>query len=159
MRRMAVIMMAILVACLAGGCTGERAGFEIAKQTGTLLTVAATNASETLERVQIDAEGRIQDPHYRVLAAWVTGVLLDIGLDGIYLSGRALGEGSGRLTDPEAVAALQAALRERMGERYPGDELVLAAVEAIRNVRPPPIESTATAPAMRDDETTTQPGS
>lgn len=128
-------------ACIFGpGCAGERAAEAIARQSGEAMTVLLHTAGERIDDLIVESEGRIQDPHYRVTAMWATGLILDIGLDGLYVDLDVQGTGAG-LPSPEAAAQLQAALRAQLGERYPGDEFVaelLAATWSTPTSRPAP---------------------
>jgi len=127
--RVIVLYVTLPLACiLTIGCAGERAAFEVAKQSGMAITTVCNNAAETLDRVRLEGRGKINNPTYRFQGFWVTGLDVTIGLDGVELEGMATGEGSGRVTDPAAVVALQAALRAKLAERYPGDELVSEAI-------------------------------
>lgn len=74
------------------GCAGERAAEVIARDSGEVMTMLVKTASEKLDSIMIESEGRLQNPHYRLTAGWFTGVMLDLGLDGLYLELRAEGD-------------------------------------------------------------------
>lgn len=102
-----------------GGCAAERATYSIAQQTKAI-------GLALVEKVPIDAgqliaRGKIENPHYTVEVKWVTGIEMDIGLDGIELSGEASGTGRGE--DRPLSAASRAAVRKLLTDPYWADRL------------------------------------
>jgi len=82
-----------LMAAIASGCAADKA------TTGAinLAEVVATKIAQDvpLQTGAMIASGRIQDPHYRIIAGMLNGVYVDIGLDGAYLDGTMQGQGTG----------------------------------------------------------------
>ena len=75
------------------GCATERAvsaSTDLARAIGVAI-VEKSHFTETAA----SANANINNPHYRVLAALVQGVLMDIGLDGVQVQGSLQGQGSG----------------------------------------------------------------
>ena len=91
------------------GCASQRAvsaATDLARAVGVAI-VEKSHFTDTAASAQAD----INNPHYRVLAALVQGVLLDIGLDGVQVQGALQGQGSG------ADIPLSAATLERIRRR------------------------------------------
>lgn len=97
------IMVGTAFLIFASGCAADRATDGAMK----LATVVAEKVSQELpvNAGHLQANGKINNPHYRILAAMVTGVYCDIGLDGAELSGELYGVGSGGPTSPDPAMA------------------------------------------------------
>ena len=118
MRKMCISLLLLLASCiLMLGCAGEQAAMTIAGQTGAIAEKVLQEGK--LTDMVVSAQGRLQDPHYIVQAFWVTGIHLDIGLNGAFLAGDITGSGTGaELTTDERIF-LNDCIHESLSSGHP----------------------------------------
>lgn len=105
LRPFAIFLCALTVAAVFGGCAMERAVGAASDAARGITTMLINKAPIT--QVAANAEGEINNPHYRVLAVAVQGVLVDIGLDGVQVEGQIQGQGQGENQALSEAAAQQ----------------------------------------------------
>lgn len=122
------------------GCAAWRAS-EVAADTARTIGVALVEKAN-FEQMSAEAGGSIEDPTYEVLAVYVQGILLRVGVDGVEVGGQIRGAGSGpdKRLSPETLEALRA---RGLGP----DEMELLIQALLEAAREPGNESTSWTPA------------
>lgn len=106
MKALVTIVLAACMFCLLTGCALDETA-----RTGMVMVKDVT--LKAVDRIPIDsgalaANANLNNPHYRVLAVMVNGVLLDVGLDGVVVQGNMQAQGAG------GPAPIDPDLRERL---------------------------------------------
>lgn len=111
MMKLAFLALLAFGGCL-GGCAAERAANKTIEMAGAIGTAIIEKSHITDSA--LSASGRLNNPHYRILAAIVQGVYLDIGLDGVQVDASASGSGSGadKPLSPETMKAISDSLND-----------------------------------------------
>ena len=123
-------LLAFLMVMLTG-CAGEMAAMELAKQTSAIATTVLQEGK--LTEFATDAKGRIQDPHYVIQAFWVTGVHLNIGLNGMFLEGEIQGTGVGdELLTSEEKESIRQSIRDAVDRGHPLAEAIKIGLDAFK---------------------------
>ena len=112
--RTKLTLLAVLLTCAAAftiGCVGK------AMDTAALMVQSASDVmleKAPLTEALLRADAVVDNPHYRVLAVHVDGLLLDMGLDGVRIAGNveAQGEGDDQPLSDETKAKLRDFLLE-----------------------------------------------
>lgn len=106
------IFAALLAWLFGSGCAAERAATKTVEMAGAIGTAIIEKSHITDS--DLSANANLNNPHYRVWAVMVNGVMLDIGLDGVQVGASARGSGSG--DDKPLSEETKAAIRERLND-------------------------------------------